>query len=149
MVTVPNLRDYSVEVLVSLWNNAYDDIEREDIKNVIIKKILFTSSPMFYLVNKFIKSKGVLREVYAKVILMRLQDETYNLDDNLINEILSLVSLDDLVNYGSNVRSLEIRDKCRELFWNNALKYENNEEMERKDAIHRRRVLVNKLKMEG
>ena len=149
MVMIPELKNYSIEKLSALGNASQDAFFREEIKELIVKKILMLHSPMFFLINKFDKSSKILREVYAKTILIRMKDEDYEIDDSVVDEILSLVSLEDLALYGSDVKSLNIREKCNKLIWDSVVIFEDTSEMDKKNARYRRRVLVEKLKMEG
>ena len=146
MTKMPNLNDYPIEVLVCLANSPDNEFMKDNIKNILVDKIQLLNLPMFILINKFILTNNILKEVYAKVILMRLGNEEYNIENKLLDEILSLISLDDVVTYGSNVKSLEIRKKCEELFWVQALMVEDSSELNRKNTRYRRRVLVEKIK---
>ena len=146
MVLVPSLSNYSIEKLIVLGNFSTDAFAREDIKNIIVDKILELNNPMFYLLSKYMHANKILKEAYAKVILIRLTNEVFNIDDNIIDEILQLISLEDLARYGADVRSLEIRKKCESLFWVNALIFEDASELNKKNAIYRRRVLIEKIK---
>ena len=144
----PKLKTYSVEKLTALGNSTQDVLLREKIKDLMTDKLLMLHSPMFYLVDKFMKSDKILREVYARVILIRMKDEEFMFEDSIVDEILSLVSLDDLALYGCDASSLEIRNKCTELlkklFWDSAVIFEDTSELNRKSARYRRRELVNR-----
>jgi len=146
MADAPKLKMYSIEKLVALGNSSQDAIAREKIKELITEKILMLHSPMFFLLNKFKVSDNILKRAYAKAILIRLKDDDIFIEDNVIDEILSLVSLEDLAIYGSEVISSQIRDKCTKLIWDNVVIFEDNLELDRKEACCRRRELVNKLR---
>ena len=144
MGEVPKLKTYSVEKLTALGNSTQDVFLREKIKDLITEKLLMLHSPMFYLINKFMKSDKILREVYAKVILIRMKDEEFVFEDSIVDEILSLVSLYDLALYGGNICSLEIREKCTKMLWDSAVIFEDTSELNRKSVRYRRRELVDK-----
>ena len=146
MAKVPKLKMYSIEKLVALGNSSQDAFAREEIKEIITEKILVIHSPMFFLLNKFKVSDNILKCAYARAILIRLKDEDMLIEDNTIDEILSLVSLEDLALYGSEVISPQIREKCTKIFWDNVVIFEDTSELDRKGARYRRRGLVNKLR---
>ena len=146
MVKVPKLKMYSIEKLVALGNASQDVFIREKIKELITEKILTLHSPMFFLLNKFKMSDNILKDAYAKAILIRLKDEDVLIEDNILDEILSLVSKEDLAIHGSDIISSKIRDKCTKIFWDNYLIFEDTSELDRKGARYRRKELVNKLR---
>ena len=146
MVVMPNLENYSIEKLCALGNSSDNIFTRDDIKYLLEIRVLNLNESLFYLLNKFRCFKGIIKEVYAKVILIKLTEEEYYIENGIIDDILSLISLDDLVKYGSNACSLEIRKKCEELFWLNAVIIEDVSELNKKNAMYRRRALVEKIK---
>ena len=146
MVFVPNLNNYSVEKLIVLGNSSNDAFAREEIKNIIVKKVIELNKPMFFLFKMYMQTSKILKEVYAKVILIRLTEEDFDIEDTVIDEILKLVSLEDLARYGSKACAFEIRKKCEELFWASAIMIEDVSELNRKSAIYRRRLLIEKIK---
>lgn len=117
MVLIPKLKDYDIKVLASLGNQTDDFINRNKIKLFIIEKILLNDYSMFFLINSFKSSKKILKEAYAEVIVIKMKDCEYVLDDNTLNEILSLTSLDTLMLYGADAKSYEFRNKCILEFW--------------------------------
>ena len=143
---VPKLKVYSIEMLVALGNSCYDVNTREKISELITEKILMLHSPMFFMLNKFKVSDGILKCAYARAILIRLKEEDVLIEDNIIDEILSLFSKEDLAIYGSEVISSRIRDKCTKIFWDNVVIFEDTSELDRKCSRYRRRELVNKLR---
>ena len=92
---------------------------------------------MFFLINSFKTSKKILKEAYSKVIVIRMRDCEYALDDNTLNEILSLTSLDTLMLYGADAKSYEFRCKCVLEFWNRGILIEDKAELNRKGKVKR------------
>ena len=146
MANAPKLNIYSIEKLVALGNASQDVNTREKIKELITEKILMLHSPMFFLLNKFKISDNILKCAYAKAILIRLKDEDALIEDNIVDEVLSLVSLYDIALYGGDIISPQIRDKCTKVLWDNVVIFEDTSELDRKSARYRRRDLVNKLR---
>ena len=98
------------------------------------------------MLNKFKISHNILKCAYARAILIRLKDDDFLIEDNTLDEILSLVSKEDLAIYGSEVNSPKIRDKCIKIFWDSVVIFEDTSELDKKGARYRRRELVNKLR---
>lgn len=145
MELMPKLNNYDIDVLVAIGNASQDEFSREEIKKLLTDKILKLHSPMFFLLNKFKKSNNILKCAYARSILIRLNDENFLIDDNLMDEILSLVSLEDLAIYGSEVISLEIRNKCSKIVWN-SLMFDDSSEFAKKNVMYCKRKIIYKLR---
>ena len=141
----PNLKDYSIEALVLIGNSS-DGIKRDEIKSLIVEKILMLNKPIFYILNKFMLSNNILREAYAKVILIKLGEIEYNLDDVTMDDILALITVDDLTIYGTLVKSFELRKRCEEVFWDRAFMIEKFSETNRKTVMYKRRLLIEKIR---
>ena len=132
MVFRPLLRSYNINVLVELGNRTIDEFNREQIKLLIAEKIYILDYSMFYLINKYRNSKMILKEAYAKVIIMKLREDDYYIDDNILDEILEIVSFDDLIYYGREAASFEIREKSIKKFYDRGMKIEDKNEFYRK-----------------
>ena len=132
MVFRPLLRSYNINVLVELGNRTIDEFNREQIKLLIAEKIYILDYSMFYLINKYRSSKMILKEAYAKVIIMKLREDEYYIDDNILDEILEIVSFDDLIYYGREAASFEIREKSIKKFYDRGMKIEDKNELYRK-----------------
>lgn len=132
MVFRPLLRNYNINVLVELGNRTIDELNREQIKLLIAEKIYILDYSMFYLISKYRNSKMILKEAYAKVIIMKLREDEYYIDDNILDEILEIVSFDDLIYYGREAASFEIREKSIKKFYDRGMKIEDKNELYRK-----------------
>ena len=132
MVFRPLLRSYNINVLVEIGNRTIDEFNREQIKLLIAEKIYILDYSMFYLINKYRSSKMILKEAYAKVIIMKLREDEYYIDDNILDEILEIVSFDDLIYYGREAASFEIREKSIKKFYDRGMKIEDKNELYRK-----------------
>ena len=132
MVTIPEYDNYSVEYLIVLGNQTTEEITKQQIILAISKKILNSNKSIFYLINKFKFSNDILREVYAKVVVMKLVDNEYYIDDKMLDEILNLVSLDDLVHYGMEAMSLNIRERSTIKLYQRGMNIEDKNELDNK-----------------
>ena len=132
MTAYPLLKNYNIKYLILLGNNTEDEILYDQIKLAIVEKLLLLDYPMFLLINKFGVSDKILKEAYAVVIIMKMKDDEYILDDRIIAEVLDLVSLDDLIHYGAESPSLVFRDKCIKKFWEVGKNIEDKIELDRK-----------------
>ena len=138
MTKIPLLENYNVKILVNLGNNTDDVFTRNKIKVLIVEKLMATENcSMFFLINKFRNSTKILKEAYAEIITMSMKDNFYNLGDNIINEVVSLVSLDTLIYYGAESRMIQFSKKCKEEFWNRAILIEDKNELRRKNSKKR------------
>ena len=132
MVLVPKIDSYDIKVLIILGNQTVDDCSYNSIKNAIVQKLLVLDEPMFVLINKFINSDRILREAYAEVIMMRLVDNKYYIDDNVMNELFSVISIDTLMYYGGQSKLDEFSSKCKEEFYIRGMQIEDENEFYRK-----------------
>jgi len=137
---IPKLQDYDIKVLAMLGNQADDALYRLHIKTLMIQKILQSSRPLFYLVSKFSFTDKILREAYAESVVILMKDRTYDIDEEMADELVGLISLDTLVCYGMESKSIMMREKCKNEFCRIALEVENKEELNRKINLDRRRV---------
>ena len=110
----PRLESYDVRVLFSLLDNTYDDETQEKIKRIIINKINNNKYPLFYYINKFKTSIGDIKEIYADLILMNLDNDTINL---VTDEILQHASHDALIHYGASYGDSNLTKRCKEEFY--------------------------------
>ena len=122
----PRLIDYDIKVLIILGNQAKDDETRDSIRKILIDKHRLLNYSMIFLLNKFISSKDIMREVYAELIMIMMCERDLNLSSEMLGDIIKSVSLDSLSKYSSEVVSLELRDKCQNEFWNRVLEKEDN-----------------------
>ena len=129
---MPSLNDLDINVLVALGNQTDSVFTRNYIKLLLVEKIFVLNYAMFFLINKFLCSDKILREVYAEVIIMKMKDNEYYIDEAVLDEILKLVSLDTLMNYGAESSSLDFSMKCKEEFWMRAKEIEDKVELNRK-----------------
>ena len=149
MVLLPRLEGYDINALVALGNQIDDDFHRDTIKKMIIDKVLMNNYPIFIFINKFNSSIGIIKEVYAEVIVILMKDNDYYIDDKLVDEILRYTSLDTLVNYGMKSSSSYFRERCIDEFWKVAIQIENKEELYKKVVFSRRLCKSIKRKLKG
>ena len=135
MVFKPKLSEYDINVLVALCNQIDDEFSRNKIKMEIVEKILSYNYSMFYLINKFMYSKTIMKEAYADVILMNMKSNNYYIDDAIINEILTYASLDTLIYYGADSSSYEFSKKCKDEFWRRGYEIEDKLELLKKKNL--------------
>ena len=135
MVVIPNLNDYDINVLIALGNKTNDTFKYNQIKLTIVDKLLILNKPMFFLINKFKVSDGILKEVYAEIITMKMKDNSYDIEDIIVDEVLKLASLDALVYYGADSHSLDFRKRCKEEFDNRAREIEDKIELNKKKNL--------------
>lgn len=146
MVLRPLLRNYNINVLVELGNRTIDEFNREQIKLLIAEKIYVLDYSMFYLINKYKNANMILKEVYAKLIIMKLREDEYYIDDIILDEILEMVSFDDLIYYGREAASFEIREKSIKKFYDRGMKIEDKNELYKKinyERIMKKRKVIN------
>ncbi len=129
MTVMPKLKNYDISVLVALGNQTDNPIMRNKIKLLIIEKILINNSSMFFLINSFRNTKKILKEAYAEVIVIKMKNNDYCIDDNLIDEILNLTSLDTLMLYGADSISNNFSRKCISEFWRRGMQIEDKIEL--------------------
>lgn len=134
-VQIPNLTSYDVKVLFTLLNNTKDEEEIYQIKKIIINKINNNRYPLFYYINKFKSSIGIIKEIYADLILMNLNNETLNL---VTDEILQYASLDALINYGSSYDNYILTKRCKDEFYKRGNILEDKTELARKKKTRRK-----------
>jgi len=146
MTVMPILKNYDINVLVALGNQADNIVTRNKIKLLIIEKILSYNSSMFFLINSFTISRKILKEAYAEVIVMRMRDCNYSIDDSILNEILSLTSLDTLMLYGAESESRSFSHKCILEFWKRGMEIEDKFELNKKGNVKRFNLIMKKKK---
>ena len=122
----PKLKNYNVKVLIILGNQTQDDVTRDEIRQILIDKFMSLNYSILFLLNKFATSSGIIKEVYAEIILKIICERDLVLSSEIIDEVVSLVSMDTLTIYMMQSDSLEIKDKCRNEFWRRALEKEEN-----------------------
>ena len=143
----PRMSSYDINALIYLWNRATDDFSRNRIKMSIVEKVLFCEYSIFYLINKFMYSKTeLLKNVYADVILMKMKDNDYSFDEEIVIELLMYASLDTLMYYGTETLSYEFNNKCKEEFWKRAYEIENKVELKNKQNLDKKLILSLKKK---
>lgn len=149
MVLLPRLEGYDINALVALGNQMNDDFHRDTIKKMIIDKVFMNNYPIFIFINKFNSSIGIIKEVYAEVIVILMKDNDYYIDDKLVDEILRYTSLDTLVNYGMKSSSSYFRERCIDEFWKVAIQIEDKEELYKKVTFSRKLCKSIKRKLKG
>ena len=132
MVKIPLLDDYDVKVLVVFGNNEYNLEKREYIKTIITKKIKESNFNLFLLSNNFLLSNGILKEALADVIVIKMADECYKLDDRIIKEVVSFASLDIIGYYGGDSKYDKFKEACQNEFWSRAKVIEDKVEFYKK-----------------
>lgn len=135
-VQIPNLDSYDIKVLFSLLNNTKDADTQDEIKKIIINKINDNRYPLFYYINKFKSSIGFIKEIYADLILMNLNEDTLNL---VTDEVLQHVSLDALINYGTSYNNHILTKRCKDEFYRRGIMLEDKTELSRKKK-HSRKI---------
>lgn len=135
MIFKPKLNRYNINTLVALSNNAMDEFTRNKIRIAMVDRILSYNYSIFFLINKFMMSKTLLKEAYADVILMYMKGNDYYIDDVLVDEILSYASLDALMYYGADSNSYEFNIKCKEEFYRRGREFEDKVELQRKRIL--------------
>ena len=145
MVVRPLLKNYNIKVLVELGNRVTDEFSKEQYKLLIAEKIFVLDYSMFYLINKFKSSDRILKEAYAKAIIMKLREDEYYIDDKVLDEILEMVSFDDLMYHGREAASLDIREKSIKKFYDRGMKIEDKAELYKKmnlDKVREKRKVI-------
>ena len=143
----PRMSSYDINALIYLWNRETDEFLRSKIKMAIVEKVLSFDYSMFYLINKFMYSKTeLLKRLYADVILMKMKDNDYYLNDSIVSELLIYASLDTLIYYGTETLSYEFNNKCKEELWKRAYEIENKIELRNKQNLDKKLVLSLKKK---
>ena len=132
MAFAPKLEDYDVKILIILGNQTKDVFSHNQIKFLIIKKLLELDYSIFYLVAMFIRSEKILKEAYAEILVMKMKDNEYFIDDITCDKIIKLVSLDTLMFYGMESNLESFREKCKLEFWERAMEIENKDELNKK-----------------
>lgn len=134
----PKLKDYEIGALAALGNKEINDVKRNQIKLTIIEKLLKSNCSMFFLVNSFLGTYGMLKEAYAEVIVMLMKDIDYLIDEVVIDDIVKYVSLDVLSSYGTESRNSLFANKCVSEFWNRAHDIEDKNELNNKSGVKKR-----------
>ena len=122
----PQLKDYNVKALIVLANQTHDEVLYNDIKNILLEKYMSLNYAIMYLLNNFVTSKGIMREVYAEIIMIIVVTRNLFIFPNVLDEIISLVSMDTLTKYGMECNNLELSEKCKNEFWKRALDEEKD-----------------------
>ena len=135
MIFRPKLNKYNINTLVALSNNVVDEFTKNKIRMAMIDRILLCNYSMFYLINKFMTSKMLLKEAYADVILMYMKGNDYYIDEVLVDEILSYASLDALMYYGADSNSYEFNKKCKDEFYRRGKDFEDKVELLKKRTL--------------
>ena len=143
MIYKPKLNEYDIPRLIALANLTTDEFSRNDLKKEIVKKVLLHNYPMFFLIDKFIHSKTIMKEVYADVILINMKGNDYDINDVVVNEILIYASLDSLMYYGADSASYEFNKKCKDEFYRRGREFEDKIELQRKIMLGKK--LIRKL----
>lgn len=146
MMKKPKLEDYDIKALVLLANQTTDEITRNKYKTILIEKLLFCELPMFYLINKFICSKLILKEIYADLILINMKDNDYIIPIEIQDEILKYASLDAIMCYGADSKIYEFNIKCKEEFYKRGLVLEDKIEEQRKKNLDKKLIMILKKK---
>ena len=131
----PRLMDYNIKTLVILGNQAYDEEYREVVKKTLVKKMSDLNYSIMFLLNSFISAKGILREVYAELLMITIHNNKFDLPDVVTDEIIKLVSIDTLTKYGMESLSEKFREKCINEFWERAIEQEDKIELVKKRMV--------------
>ena len=99
---------------------------------------------MFFLVNSFLRATGILKQSYAEVIVILMKDSDYFIDEVIIDEVVSYVSLDSLISYGAESTNSTFSKKCVSEFWKRVPNIEDKKEFTN-NVIFRRIRLKNVL----
>lgn len=142
MMKKPKLDSYDINALVFLANQTTDEITRNKYKMILIEKFQFYKFPMFYLINKFICSKLILKEVYADLILINMKDNDYRIPIEIQDEILKYASLDAIMCYGADSKIYEFNIKCKEEFYQRGLILEDKIEEQRKKNLDKKLIMI-------
>jgi hypothetical protein len=134
----PRLRDYDISILAALGNKELNDVKYNQIKLLIIEKLLKANCSMFFLIKSFKTTNKILKESYATVIVILMKDKDYFIDEEIIEEIVKIVSLDDLISYGAESRNAIFSMKCVSEFWNRAPSIEDKNELISKAGLKRK-----------
>lgn len=132
MMFKPNLNDYDINILMALLTSGTNKHSEDKIKDYIIWKMVDKDYPLFYLFSKFQKQSGILREIYADVIVIRMQNDLSFIDSVLIDEVLKNASYEALICYGANSLSLEFSKRCKDEFYSRGILIEDKVELGRK-----------------
>lgn len=149
MVFKPEIDEYDLMTLIALGNQTNDEFLHNKIKIIIIGKVLEYDYPMFYLINKFRNSQMILKEVYADVILMKMKDNDYLIEEDLVDEILKNASYDALMCYGADSKIYEFNIKCKEEFYRRGYEIEDKIELQRKRNQEKKKIFKLGYKKKG
>ena len=128
----PSLRDYDIKVLILLGNQTRDEDFREDIKLILIEKLIPLNYSILYFLNNFTKSEGIIHEVYAEILMRMVYEKRIYINYKIMNLVIGLVSLDTLMKYGMESDDLNLSEKCKEEFWKRVLENENDNDLIKK-----------------
>ena len=141
MIYLPNINNYDLNALVAIGDKIEDERSRSKYRSAIAEKILSFNYGMFFLIKKFMYSKTILKEAYADVILMKMKGNDYEIDDALVNEILTYSSLDALMYYGADSLSYEFNKKCKDEFYRRGYELEDKIEFQRKKYLGKKLII--------
>jgi hypothetical protein len=128
----PNLNDYDIKVLILLGNQTRDEEFREDIKHILIEKLIPLNYSILYFLNNFSKSEGIIHEVYAEILMRMVCEKRIYINYRIMDLVIGLVSLDTLMKYGMESDDLNLSEKCKEEFWKRVLENENDNDLIKK-----------------
>ena len=122
----PRITDYSIKALIAIGNQTSDELLREDIRNILVNRLRNTNYSVMYLLSKFSNSKDIMRYVYADLIMIMVCNHNLYLSSVIMDEIVKLVSMDVLTEYGMKSNYEDVMSKCKDEFWKRALDKEEN-----------------------
>lgn len=132
MIFIPNLKDYKIEVLIALLNKETDENSKNNLKELIMEKILKNNYPTFYLIHKFKNSTGIIKEIYADIILNKINNHYDKIPPKTIDELLEYASLDALIHSGANSDLENFNQLCKKEFYSRSLEIENKNDLHQK-----------------
>ena len=117
----PRMDDYDTKALIVIGNQSDDEKTKNMIRRILVDRFNVVKYSISYLLGKFSLSDGIMKEVYADMIIMSMCMDKNSVPEEIEDELIEYASDDVIVSYGTVVESLDFRKKCRDKFWERAL----------------------------
>jgi len=117
----PRMNDYDTKALIVIANQTDDENTKNMIRRTLVARYNVVKYSTPYLLGRFTISEGIMKEVYADIIIMSMCMDKISVPVEMEDELVECASDDVIVSYGTVVESLDFRKKCRDKFWERAL----------------------------
>ena len=117
----PRMNDYDTKALIVIANQSDDENTKGMIRRILVDRFNVVKYSTPYLLNRFTISEGIMKEVYADMVIMAMCMDKISVPVEMEDDLIQYASIDVLVSYGTAVESLEFRKKCRDEFWERSL----------------------------